>query len=442
MNSSFFNGVSGIKTQQFGIDVWADNITGVNTPGYKASTPEFSTIFTQQLSNSYLNPTFSDKGLGSRAQATAVDFQQGNTVSTESVYDLAINGSGWFGVVDPTGDKYYTRAGAFNRDAAGFLVDAEGNYVTGTSANNFTNGVVIENPNTSIAFSAPSEQTKIEIPDQLTIPPAATTEVKFSGSLNSEINTAFSAETGQQEEVANVEVYRSSIFDAEGNENPLRITLTKVVPQGNAGTVWNAKAVLTDNESNPISEQEGQISFNERGAIIANTLTSIDNNGVQTALNFGSFYNANEPNSGFDGLVSLNGFESERITTKDGHAKGDVLEYGIDSEGTIIASFDNGQTLPISKVAIYNFQNEKGLQAANPVYFTESANSGQATFYSDAEGNYFQNATISSNKLEMSNINLSTALTELLVMQKAFDASARSITTSDELIQNAINMKQ
>lgn len=442
MNSSFYNGISGMKTHQFGIDVWAANITGVNTTGFKASTPEFSSIYSTQLANSYFDPVFSDVGLGSTGQTSTTNFSDGTTIATEGKYDMAINGDGWFGVTDQNGEKFYTRAGAFQRDSDGFLVDNQGNYVTGTSATNFKDDLVVKNPKSTIELNKVENQGKIQLPDELIIPSEPTTKVKFSGSLNSDIKTKFSAVTGKEEEVANVEVYRTNIFDAKGNENLLEIILTKVVPQATSGIQWDAKATVLDKNKNPLSVQEGQISFNDRGAIISNTLVSIDNNGSQASINFGTFYDANTPNSGFDGLVSLSGFVSERITEKDGHKQGNIQDYGISSDGTIMATFDNGQSLPISKIAIYNFQNNEGLEQSNPIYFKESANSGKARFYADKDGNYIQNASISSNKLEMSNVNLTSALTELLIMQKAFDASSKSITTSDQMIQNAINMKK
>ncbi len=442
MNSSFYNGISGMKTHQFGIDVWANNITGINTVGFKASTPEFSSIFNTQLANSYFDPVFSDVGLGSTGQTSTTNFSAGTTVATEGKYDMAINGDGWFGVTDQHGEKFYTRAGAFQRDSNGFLVDNQGNYVTGTSANNFADGLVAKDPKETVGLDKVENQGKIELPEKLIIPPAPTTKVSFSGSLNADIITKFSAQTGKEEEVANVEVYRTNIFDAQGDENLLEIILTKVVPQAQTGMEWSAKATVLDKNKNPLSTQDGQISFNDRGAIISNTLTDIDNNGSPTSLNFGTFYDPNTPNSGFDGLVSLSGFVSDRVTTKDGHKQGNIQDYGISPDGTIMATFDNGQNLPISRIAIYNFRNDEGLEQSNPIYFKESANSGKATFYADKDGNYLQGSSISSNKLEMSNINLSSALTELLVMQKAFDASSKSITTSDQMIQNAINMKK
>lgn len=442
MNSSFYNGVSGIQSQQFGIEVWSNNIAGVNTAGFKASTPEFSNIFNKQLSNSYFDSVASDVGLGSTAKATTTNFARGATIATESKFDLAINGDGWFGVSDKNGDKFYTRAGAFQKDRDGFLVDNEGNYVTGTSANNLVGNSIKEGPAQNIAYGVANEQTKIQMPDNLIIPSKPTTNVKFEGSLNTDITTKFSALTGKHEEVPNIEIYRTNIIDANGDENSLEITLTKVVPSLGEGTNWTAKAVVKDSDRNPLSTKEGQISFNARGAILSNTLTEIDNNGSPVTLDLGTFYNPTDANSGFDGLVSLSGFKSDRSTTKDGNKEGTLRDYGISDDGVIIATFDNGKTIPISKIAIYNFQNDAGLEQANPVYFKETANSGRAMFYKDGNGNPIQSAGISSNKLEMSNVNLSTALTELLVIQKAFDASAKSITTSDQLIQNAINMKK
>ena len=442
MNGSFYNGVSGMKTHQFGIDVWANNISGINTVGFKSSTPEFSSIYNKQLANSFFDPITSNIGFGSTGQTSTTNFNHGTTVSTEHKYDMAINGDGWFGVVDQNGEKLYTRAGAFQKDADGFLVDNSGNYVTGTSANNFTNGLMVDKPKNIVALDKVDNQGKIQLPDKLVIPPKPTTKVNFSGSLNADIKTKFSAETGKQEEVSNIEIYRTTIFDKNGNENLLEITLTKVVPQEKAGMKWDAKAIVSDKDKNPLSTKEGQITFNSRGAIIGNTLTSVDNNGVDTALSFGTFYDPNTPNSGFDGLVSLSGFESERITTKNGHKQGNIKDYGILDDGTIMATFDNGQNLPISKIAIFNFQNDEGLEQSNPIYFKATSNSGKAKFYADKDGNYIQGASISTNKLEMSNVNLSTALTELLIMQKAFDASSKSITTSDQMIQNAINMKK
>ena len=114
----------------------------------------------------------------------------------------------------------------------------------------------------------------------------------------------------------------------------------------------------------------------------------------------------------------------------------------MDSSGNIIANFDNGKSSTIAKVAVYHFQNDQGLTSASSNLFEQSSNSGQAIFYTDKNGNAFNGSTIFNHRLEGSNVSFATALTELIVVQKAFSASSKGITTSDELLQNAINMKK
>ena len=142
MNSSFYNGVSGIKTHQFGIDVWANNIANINTTGFKYSSPEFSTIFTQSILNQNSLSTSNDIGLGSTNTATAPVMTMGSLMSTNNEFDMAIEGKGWFGVQDMSGDYFYTRNGSFNKDANGDLVDSNGSYILGKSANNISNGIL------------------------------------------------------------------------------------------------------------------------------------------------------------------------------------------------------------------------------------------------------------------------------------------------------------
>jgi flagellar hook protein FlgE len=113
----------------------------------------------------------------------------------------------------------------------------------------------------------------------------------------------------------------------------------------------------------------------------------------------------------------------------------------MDGRGNVIAEFTNGRSAPIAKIALYHFMNDQGLEKVSSTLFSASANSGDAIFYTDANGNPILGSAIYSNRLEGSNVSMATALTELIVMQKAFDASAKSITTSDQMIQNAINMK-
>ncbi len=443
MNSSFYNGISGIKTHQFGLDVWAANISNANKIGFKSSTPEFSTIFAQTMTSSPTTPVANDVGLGSRASATNLRFEQGAITKTENKFDMAINGEGWFGVTTPQGDHLYTRAGLFNKDAAGYLVDAGGNYLMGTLSNNIQNGTVIQPPQTTIDLSAPNTQGKIQLPDQVTMPATPTTEVAFRGALNAKPIYTLN-EKKERVEVANEEKFQSILINPDGTKNNLVIDLTKEIPTQVDKTVWKAKVSILDENQKTITTQDGQLDFNDKGALVASTLSAIDNEGTTVNLNFGSLYDPAKPNSGFDGLFSFHSDEKgfAKSVTQNGKEIGKLLDYAIHDDGTIDAAFSNGASIPVAKIALYHFQNAAGLEQSSPVYFKQTANSGEPLFFKDANGKTIDTATITPFALEKANISMSTALTELIVMQKAFDASAKSITTSDQLIQNAINMKK
>lgn len=442
MNISFYNGVSGMKAHQYGIDLLSDNIANVNTAGYRSTSVEFSTIFSQQLSGSLYDTTNNDIGLGARAIGTSTNFNTGSIVDSDNKYDMVIEGDGWFGVKDHDGEMAYTRAGQFSRDANSHLVDINGNYVTGTLSGNVVGNSIIQNPSNTIVVGDVNQQEAIHLPDDLTILAEPTTFVDFKGPLDPTLQEEFNVDLGERVEVANKEVYRTDLIDSDGNLNKLDLTFTKSIPQATSSTTWSVEAILNDPNGNPLNTEVGELSFDGRGALVGNTLTSINNNGTDVALDFGTFYDPNVPNSGFDGLVSLSGLNSSREIEKDGNLSGYLTDYGMDANGNIQATFSNGKTVPIAKIAVYHFRNEAGLEKVGNTTYKESVNSGEAKFFQDANGNTLEISTIKNKKLEMSNLNITTGLTELIVMQKAFDASSRSITTSDEMIQNAINMKQ
>ena len=431
MNSSFYNGISGIKTHQFGMDVVANNITNINTTGYKATTSEFSTIFSTQLQNSFASASSDDIGLGSTSAATSFDMSGGSLIRTDGKFDLAIGGKGWFDIQDVGGDHYYTRNGAFNTDSVGNLVDTFGNYVMGQSANNIQNGIITNKDVGDIQLSSVNNRSPIVLPNELTLPPQRTTFVKMSGNLNSTPIYDFDT-SGNKIEVSNTSVYRSILYKNDGEKNFVNVTFKKVVPQGPTDTIWNATAVVSDENNNELSSKTGQLTFDENGFLKSSTLTSIESDGSIVTLDFGKKTS---------GLVSYNSKVEGKAVSQDGYTYGNLKDYGIDILGNIEATFDNGKSVPIYKVMVVNFQNEMGLKQTSPIYFQQSPNSGEPIFLKDKKGVALQQ-NITNRHLEQSNVNLSQAMTELIVMQKAFDASSKSITTSDQMIQNAINMKR
>ncbi|KIM09863.1 MAG: flagellar hook-basal body protein [Sulfurovum sp. FS06-10] len=589
MNSSFYNGISGVKTHQFGMDVWANNISNISTYGFRGSTPEFSSLFSATLMGSYFDPTSNDKGLGAQSQTTGLNLQQGILEHTDRAFDLAIQGEGWFAVQGQDNEIFYTRAGAFSIDANGNLVDGNGCYLQATLGNNVTPTTLDQatldkfgqyyTPTTSrpveayaisllgdVPLGTVGNQNKITLPDYLYFPPEATQNVSYGANLNPTINigpiqialnaldcpstvsasalntidisgtiantpeilnpqtgdvviititdstgakrsisTALdasqnwsisdydvsnldlssplqvSAKLQTEQEIANVAHYTTGIIGPDGDKDIIDMTFTKHIPQPTSGSEWDANVKILSfyenytvqqydptqtydpalydvnvaystvkkiydpalyyvNTSNNkvyeiVDTQTGVVTFGGAGQLLTNTIPALSNGGTPLTLNLG------EPNS-YTGLISSTTLEKSNVATSDGYVEGFLSAYGMDGYGNVIAEFSNGRSSAIAKVALYHFQNDQGLTQTTSTYFTPSSNSGNPIFYANANGESFLGSKIVSTKLEGSNVSMATALTELIIMQKAFDASAKSITTSDQLIQNAINMKK
>ena len=440
MNSSFYNGISGIKTHQFGIDIWANNIANINTTGFKYKNPEFSTIFEQTLQNQNFSPLRSDIGLGSTKVAASSVMKMGSLMSTNNEFDMAIVGKGWFGVQDLSGNYFYTRNGAFNKDANGDLVDFNGNYVMGKSASNISNGVITNDEIGDIKINSINDKGKINLPEKLILPAKQTTFVKFKGNLDSSIEYKID-ENGKKVEIPNKEIFKTLIYRDNGKKDFLNIIFTKEVPQAATSSKWYAEVIIKDSNGNILSSKNGEFLFDDTGAFVSSNLNSIDYNGKNLKLDFGTTINNNSPYAGRDGLTSYRGNVEGKSITKDGYPQGDLIDYGIDDLGNIQAIFDNGRSVPVYKIMVFNFMNEQGLEQIDSTYYKESPNSGKVDLLKDKNGEVI-NQYVKNRYLESSNVSLQTAMTELIVLQKAFDANSKSITTSDQLIQNAINMKK
>ncbi len=565
MNCSFYNGICGVKSASFMMDVQANNISNVNTYGFRGSTPEVSTLFSTIFSG--ISPT-SDKGLGSQAQATALNLKQGALQHTDSTFDLAIEGTGWFGIKGQNNATSYTRAGSFFIDANGSLVDGNGQYLLATCGNNITPTTldaktlaqfgsyykaatssavapyaIRELPD--VPLGAVGAQSKITLPPVLYYPPIPTSEVSYGATLNPDIlkemvmvpinainyapsvtptptkqinlsggiadtpalqapkegdnvfvtlrdidgktttlsttldaslNWSFTnydvlglnttanlsienVSVKSLQEVANKERFTTPLIGPSGNRDMLDMSFTKRVPQETQGTTWDANVKIlsffenfdptktydpaiyqiekaTNKVYEIIDQKSGVLTFGGSGELLSNSLPTLSNGGTPLKLNLGTI-------GGYDGLVANNSARKGANTAQsNGTLRGFLTDYGMDGNGNVIANFSNGKSSAVAKVAVYHFANDQGLAQISTTHFAQTANSGSPIFYKNKNGETILGSKIFSHKLEGSNVSMATALTELIVIQKAFDASAKSITTSDEMIQNAINMKQ
>lgn len=205
--------------------------------------------------------------------------------------------------------------------------------------------------------------------------------------------------------------------------------------------------VYDDNGALIGTESRGQIVFDKFGSLKQNTLTSVPNpQGGVININFGTPTNSpstNRTGAGWDGVYILPESKSDAITASgNGVAEGFFNRYQIEQDGSIVVQFTNGKTVTVGKLALYTFINEQGLAVVGGNNFMETSNSGAASFLYDNEGKLVRPALFVGQKLEMSNTDLSTELTNLIVMQRGFEASSKSITTSDSMLQTAIGLKK
>ena len=240
------------------------------------------------------------------------------------------------------------------------------------------------------------------------------------------------------------------VYNLDGSVSSLKynLSLANTTRGDNDNYIYDVVAGIYDDNNALIgTESRGTITFNQYGALIGNTLTSVPNpQGGAIAINFGTPTNTpstNRTGAGWDGVYIYTDSNTDTITSSgDGAAEGFFSQYSISRDGSLMVQFSNGKSVTVGKLAIYSFINEQGLASVGGNNFMATSNSGAASFLYDDNGNLILPAIFVGQQLEMSNTDLSTELTNLIVMQRGFEASSKSITTSDDMLQTAIGLKK
>jgi len=420
MTQAFYTGISGLKTYSNGIDVVSDNLANISTPGFRAYNAEYAPLFEKTLASASSNLLQSnDVGVGVQMQATTMSMAQGSLTLSNRSTDLAIMGDGWFGI-QREGKPLYTRAGDFVFDANDDLVTNDGYHVLGTMGGNISADNVLTSVLNEVKLGDVNAQQKLRFPKTLTYPPEPTTNVKFKANL------------GVGKEGFEIITAGANVIDPQSNRNELRLEFTKSALQTPPGTQWDVIATIKSADGlTTYDTQSGKVSFNESGALTSNTLTGINNNGAPITIDLGN---------GFDGVVSIDIPVVPGSSIADGTIGGDLRGYSINKNGEVIATFTNGRQSSVARIAVYHFQNDQALERITGTRFAKSENSGDAIFFKDKTGQNIIGTEITNFKLESSNVEMSSGLTELIILQRAYDANSKSVTTADQMIQKALQM--
>ena len=403
MLRSLFSGVSGLKAHQTMLDVAGNNIANVNTTGFKTSQTQFQDTLSQLMSSPSAaqagvggtNPA--QVGLGVKVAGITTNFQQGAAQLTNRSTDMMISGDGFFTVKNGT-EQMYTRAGSFNFDSTGQLVTADGALVQGWAA---TNGVIDTN----------GPLVNLQLPIGTLMGAKPTTTATFAGNLPAD---ATAAVAGPPVVPATVITKNIDVFDSVGTSRSLAVQFTKTT-EG-----WNA--VASDKAPLDFTGTATVVTFGKDGKLTSTS--TIEQNGVTIDIG---------------GITGFSGVSSVAAASQNGQAAGNLQSFALNSDGTLMGAFTNGLKQAIGQLSIATFTNPTGLEKAGGSMYRTSVNSGAAQVGAAGTGS---RGKLAGGALEMSNVDLSSEFTNLIIAQRGFQANARVITTSDQLLEELVNLKR
>jgi len=431
---SLYSGVSGIRSHQTRMDVIGNNIANVNTTGFKSSRVTFTDVFNQTLSSGSALSNPQQIGLGVAVGSTDLITDDGAFQMTGRSLDLAISGSGLFVMKGADGEILYSRAGGFDWNSEGYLINpALGMKVQGWMADG--NGVIGRTDRATL--------TDIRMIRGDVSLPVATTKATFKGNLD-----AAAAENDTYETVLNA-------YDSLGRD--IQITLRFTKGEGNEWTVeyldpYNSEPTDPDDPTSTPWQEGITLTFNEKGQIDLTgggtgttdptpgimTITIEDPSGQAADLTISVDFT--KITQTFDGSGSSGTSHSTvEMDTRDGRRMGTLEAVYVNELGQITGRYTNGDSKLIAQIALANFNNMAGLMKQGNSTFAESPASGVPQIGTPASGG---RGSLVPGNLEGSNVDLAGQFTEMILTQRGYQASAKLVSTADDMLQEIINLKR
>lgn len=463
MMRSLYSGVSGLQNHQTRMDVIGNNISNVNTTGFKRGRVNFQDMISQQVGGAAkpteelggVNPK--DVGLGMTIATIEQVFTQGNLQTTGVSTDVAIQGNGFFILKDGE-ESFYTRNGQFGLDRDGTLVNpANGQRVQGWMARDLNGEQIVQTAATP---------TDLVIPVGSKDPAKATENVLFACNLNK--NTAEIQEGASASDIAKgTWGTEQKIYDSFGNEHLLSVSFTKVpgvanswqatvnvdadnadftqtrIGLGTTDGVQNTFIVNFDNYGQlaSVEDSSGNISNQEGEIVLQTSFTVPEANADENGNPYRQTFNINLGTIG--SMKNTITQSASKSTTKaysqDGYTLGYLDNFKIDSSGTITGVYSNGTNRVIGQLALATFANDRGLEKAGNNTYVETNNSGQANI---GESGIAGKGSLLAGALEMSNVDLSEQMTDMIVTQRGFQSNAKTIQTADTLLETVLSLKR
>ncbi len=421
MLRSMFAAISGLHGNQTMLDVIGNDIANVNTVGYKSGRVNFQDIMSQTIHGATapqnglgsINPA--QIGLGMTVAGIDVLQTQGNLQTTGNATDMAIQGDGMF-IESDGSSTYYTRDGSFNIALDGSLVNpASGMKVQGWQAD-ATGKIDLTQPTTNIVIPIGQRTTAL-----------ATSNVTLSGNLDAGATTGTAVPTTM------------TVFDSLGIAHSVKVTFTQT---GANQWSWAATADASDTGIS-IAQTAAQAGPPAVAPVNNGTLT-FTTSGIESAstgslsFTFPDGATATTPAISFGQMTQFSG-TSQPASQTDGFTSGTLTTFSVGDDGQISGVYSNGQTEILGQIALANFLNPAGLLRAGQNNFSATSASGVASVGVAGSGG---RGTVATGALEMSNVDLASEFTGMITAERGFQANARVITTSDQMLQELVNLKQ
>ena len=409
---TFFIALTGLNAAQTELSALSNNIANVGTSGFKKSRVEFGDIVTRSATQASNRAN----GAGVAVAAVKQQFAQGGYQSSSNALDMMIGGSGFFlvkGGGDQADSLALSRNGAFSVDADRWVIDNEGRRLQ----------VLPTTPDGAPTAVGASALQALRLP-QTSGEPRATTAIRFVANLPAA--AAAPAVMFNRDNPASYNGATSeTIYDANGNASTASVYYRRVEsPPGDTNKYWELRTFVGDAEISPLpGPGPQQLTFDANGVLV-------DPPGP---VPFSGGFSISHADSVTDPQPFAITFSEQ-----DGYSPGRLEGVGVDLAGVVRASFSNGETFAIGKVALGNVANAQGLKENGNVSWTLSPSSGPLIVGQAAQDGY---GTIASGALERSNVDLTEELVGLISAQRNFQANARAIDTASSLLQTIIQLR-
>ena len=390
MFGSLFIGLSGMNAYSNGLRQVSNNITNLNSTGYRASDVGFSDLFRGGSRGMNFVDGSTSQGSGVALANARIDFSEGEIRQSDRDLDLAVEGDGFL-VLERDGQFSYARTGSFEVNDEGFVV------LSGTDY--------------KLTYVDEAGQPQaIEITDYRTSRPQATTEIVFSDNLSS---------TADDHTISNVTAYNS-----EGEAISLTLRFAR-----DTDAITNSWTVTVENSDGDTIGEAQDLEFIAGALEGGETRLSIEDE--DSKLDFELVFDENVTSFSSGSISTL------RASDVDGFAIGEITTIRVNEEGAMELTYSNGETEEIGDVTLAAFQNLQDLQQTSGGIFTYDNVGGREFLTSDSE----RVGQVLSNRIEASNVNLSDEFGDLILVQRGYQASSQVVSVSNDMIQQLFGIR-